>query len=83
MSQGGAVNYREKLMKAIQWISWLLIVIGGLNWGAVGIANVNFVEKVAMMANLPMLSKIVYIVVGVAALISLLTVKNMSFKGGA
>lgn len=67
-------------MKAIQWISWLLIVIGGLNWGAVGILNVNFVEKLATMANLPMLTKIVYIVVGVAALISLVTAKNMSFK---
>ncbi|MCP4475948.1 MAG: DUF378 domain-containing protein [Gammaproteobacteria bacterium] len=67
-------------MKAIQWISWLIIVLGGLNWGAVGILNMDLVQKVATMANLPILAKIVYIVVGVAALISLVTAKNMSFK---
>jgi len=70
-------------MKAIQWISWLLIVIGGLNWGAVGILNMNLVEKVATMADLPVLAKTVYIVIGIAALISLVTAKNMAFKSGS
>jgi uncharacterized membrane protein YuzA (DUF378 family) len=69
-------------MKVIQWIAWLLIVIGGLNWGAVGILNMNLVEKLATIANFPMLAKIVYIIVGIAALISLVTAKNMSFKSG-
>ena len=69
-------------MKAIQWLCWLLIVIGGLNWGSVGIFHMDLVEKLATTVNLPILARIIYIVVGVAALISLLTAKNMSFKSG-
>ena len=44
----------------------LLLVIGGLNWGLVGIFNFNFVDFVFGTASI--FTRITYIVVGLAAL---------------
>lgn len=55
-----------KDMNALDLTSWVLCTIGALNWGLVGAFNLNVV---AMLGG--MIAKIVYILVGVAGLISL------------
>lgn len=50
----------------------ILVIIGGLNWGLVGIGNFmgrdfNVVELLSALA--PILPTIIYLVVGIAALI--------------
>jgi len=55
-----------KEMNALDISSWVLCTIGALNWGLVGAFNLNVV---AMLGD--MIAKIVYILVGVAGLISL------------
>ncbi len=53
-------------MKTLDVIAAILLVIGGLNWGLVGVANFNLVD--AIFGNMAMLTRLVYIIVGLAAL---------------
>lgn len=48
------------------WIAAILVIIGGLNWGFVGIFNFNFVGWV--FGAMSVVSRIVYIVVAAGAL---------------
>ncbi len=51
---------------ALDWTALILLIIGGLNWGLVGIMNFNLVETI--FGSIPILVKIVYDLVGLAAL---------------
>jgi len=51
--------------KPYEWVAVVLLVIGGLNWGLVGLFNFDLVE--AILGSVPVLQKIVYILVGLAA----------------
>ena len=46
-------------------VALVLLVVGGLNWGLVGLFNFNLVMM--LLGNWPMLVTIVYILVGVSA----------------
>jgi hypothetical protein len=52
----------------------LLVIVGALNWGGIGVAGVNYVEK--LLGAYPTALKVVYILVGVAGLLKLV----MCFK---
>lgn len=52
-----------KNFKTLDWIALILLLIGGLNWGLVGLFNFSLVH--AIFGNL--LARLIYIVVGVAA----------------
>lgn len=54
-------------------VSFILLIVGGLNWLLVGAFDVNVVEKVFGMGTY---STIVYVLVGLAALYELLTHKG-------
>ena len=45
----------------------ILLIIGGINWGLIGFFNYNLVSGI-FGANLIVLSRIIYAVVGLAAL---------------
>lgn len=45
--------------------AWALLVIGGLNWGLVGAAKLNLVMM--LLGSWPLVERIVYILVGLAA----------------
>jgi len=49
-------------------VAWVLVV-GALNWGLVGLLNLNIVESVLGSGSL--LTKVVYIVVGLAGVYKL------------
>ncbi len=66
-------------MKILHIIAFILLVIGGLNWGLVGIgdflgANWNVVHLI--LGSLPALEWIVYILVGLSAVYLLFTHKK-------
>lgn len=47
-----------------------LLVIGGLNWGSVGLFNYNFVEGLNKMTiNSTLLVRTIYVIVGISALL--------------
>jgi uncharacterized membrane protein YuzA (DUF378 family) len=50
---------------AVDWIALLLVIVGGLNWGLVGLLNFDLVA--ALFGAGSALSRIVYILVGLAA----------------
>jgi uncharacterized membrane protein YuzA (DUF378 family) len=57
-------------MSAIDWVSRILVIVGGLNWGLIGFTNYNLVG--AIFREGTMASRIVYALVGVAALYELI-----------
>jgi uncharacterized protein len=56
-------------MKNVNLITMLLVVIGGLNWGLVGLFNFNLVG--AIFGDMSAISRIVYILVGLSAVYAL------------
>ena len=64
-------------MNALDWIAWILVVVGGLNWGLVGALNFNLVDSIFGFGSVG--SAVVYVLVGLGALwmiISALTMKK-------
>lgn len=53
-------------MKALDTTSLVLLVIGGLNWGLVGLFDYNLVDSAFGAGST--LARVVYVLVGVAAL---------------
>ena len=53
-------------MQIINKITLLLVIVGGLNWGLVGLADFNLVS--ALFGEMSPLSRIVYVLVGASAL---------------
>ena len=62
-------------MKNLDLVSTILLVVGGLNWGLVGAANFDLVA--AIFGPMSPLSRIVYVLVGLAALYRILQWKSM------
>ena len=52
-------------MRVINSITLLLLIVGGLNWGLVGLFDFDLVA--ALFGEMSMLSRIVYILVGLSA----------------
>ena len=53
-------------MKALAMLSLLLVIVGGLNWGLVGLLNFDLVATIFGAGSI--LSRVVYVLVGVSAL---------------
>jgi len=52
-------------LNAFDWIAVVLVIVGGLNWGLVGILKFNLVA--AIFGDMSALSRVVYALVGLAA----------------
>lgn len=50
-------------------VALVLLIIGGLNWALVGLFNLDFVA--ALFGRMTLLSRTVYVLVGIAALFAL------------
>ena len=53
-------------MKGLNVITLILVIIGGINWGLVGLFDWNLVEAIFSFA--PVITKIIYILVGLSGL---------------
>lgn len=54
----------------LDYIALILVIIGGLNWGLIGLFNFNLVS--AIFGDMTLLARLVYIVVGVAAIYTII-----------
>lgn len=66
------------------WVMWGLLIIGGLNWGLVGIFNFDLVATI--FGDMSVVSRIVYILVALSAVTALFggcRCKKCCGKGGA
>jgi len=59
----GGIYMAEKSI--LDWIALVLVIVGGLNWGLVGLLNFDLVN--AIFGSVPILQKAVYVLVGLAA----------------
>ncbi len=55
-------------MRAMNNIALTLLIVGGLNWGLVGLFNYNLVD--ALFGNATWISRLVYTLVGLSAITS-------------
>jgi uncharacterized protein len=53
-------------MRAINVVTLVLLIVGGLNWGLVGLLDFDLVA--ALFGEMSPLSRIVYVLVGISAL---------------
>jgi uncharacterized protein len=56
---------------ALDWLAIILTVVGALNWGLIGLFNFNLVEF--LFGSMTLLTRIVYILVGLAGLYLIFT----------
>ncbi len=61
-------------MKNLHLLTYTLLVIGGLNWGLIGFANVNLVSM--LFGTMPLIEQGIYALVGLSAVIELVTHKE-------
>lgn len=62
-----AFHFMEVMIVILDKITLTLLIIGGINWGCVGIAGIDLVAFVFGGATSPF-SRVVYILVGLSAL---------------
>lgn len=55
-----------KKMSTLDWIAYVLLIVGGLNWGLVGAAGMDLVAMLLGAGS--MLARVVYVLVGLSAL---------------
>ena len=60
--------YMKKLT-VLDWIAFVLLIIGGVNWGLVGALDIDLVSSI--FGAMSVLSRAVYILVGLSALYSI------------
>jgi uncharacterized protein len=66
-------------MKILDIVAGVLLVVGGLNWGLVGLAHFDLVAAIFGMSfgQTSALSSAVYVLVGLAALYEAVSFKSM------
>ncbi len=58
-------------MQYVKLVSYLLVIIGALNWGLIGSFNFDLVAK--LLGDMTIWARALYIIIGVSALVSLIT----------
>ncbi|MFA5000778.1 MAG: DUF378 domain-containing protein [Candidatus Paceibacterota bacterium] len=53
-------------MKVLNWIAVILAIVGSVNWGLVGLFNLDLVNLI--LGGIPVLAQLVYILVGLSGL---------------
>lgn len=55
-----------KHLNVFDWVALILLVIGGINWGMIGIFNVDLVSGLFGVTTI--LTRIIFVMVGLAAI---------------
>jgi len=61
-------------MTTLDWIAFVLVAVGALNWGLVGIFEWDLVA--AIFGDMSALSRVIYTLVGVAAVYRIFTISS-------
>lgn len=56
-------------MKTLDYIVLILVIVGTINWGLIGLLNFDLVR--VLFGDMTLLSRIVYVIIGVCGLYSL------------
>ena len=65
-------------MKIIHWLAIFLVILGGINWGLIALANFNLVA--AIVAHIPIrhITQILYGLIGLSAIYLLINLKRFN-----
>lgn len=66
------------MFKSIKIISYVLVLVGAINWGLVGLFQFDLVA--AIFGDMTVLSRAVYSLVGLSAIVSAITVAMCASK---
>ncbi|VXB90198.1 conserved hypothetical protein [Massilia sp. 9I] len=69
-------EHQHSAMSALDYLAMALLIIGGLNWAMVGLFDVDMVATIFGPGSPA--TRIVYVVVGLAALYSIYTTAKMA-----
>lgn len=64
-----------KKLKGLDWLVVILLIIGGINWGLIGLFNFNLVSVV--FGEMSLFSRIVYVLVGLSGVYFLYIAKKL------
>lgn len=67
-----------KKLSIIDWVAFILVIVGALNWGLVGFFKFNLVT--AILGDMSFLSRVVYSLVGIAAIYVAVLVSKITKK---
>ena len=65
-----------KNLNALDWIAIILLIVGGLNWGLVGIFSFDLVA--AIFGDMSLISRIVYILVAISGIYILFSLGKLA-----
>lgn len=68
----------KKEKDVVSWVAFVLLIIGGLNWGLVGLIKLDVVQ--AIFGDMTVLTRIIYLLVGISAIYLLLMPPRMNKK---
>jgi hypothetical protein len=63
-------------MNTMDWVAYILVIIGGLNWSLIGIFRFDVVGYI--FGSMIMVSRLIYILVGLSAIYLLVTSGKMA-----
>ena len=65
-------------MRTLDVIVAVLLVVGGLNWGLVGLFDFDLVET--LFSSIPVVQKSVYVLVGLSAIYQIIGLKGIQTR---
>jgi len=63
-------------LNVVDWLAFVLVIVGGVNWGLVGFFKFDLVAQI--FGDMSALSRVVYALVGLAALYLIYTVSKLA-----
>jgi uncharacterized membrane protein YuzA (DUF378 family) len=66
-------------LRGLDFVAVVLVVIGGLNWGLVGLFDFDLVQ--AILGGIPFLARLVYVLVGIAAVYTAVRSPHLAHLG--
>lgn len=63
-------------MKILNWVATILVIVGAVNWGLVGLLNLDLVALIFGMGSA--LAKVVYVLVGIAGVYVIFLAKKLA-----
>ena len=73
---GGDATAHRSAFNAMDWIAMVLMIVGGLNWGLVGLFEFDLVA--ALFGPMSVISRAVYVLVGLAAIYGIFMLVKMA-----
>ena len=68
-------------MRELNWLDWIviiLLIIGGINWGLIGVFNYNLIDAIFGFGAI---ARIIYILVGLSAIYIAIISANLNKRG--